>query len=609
MEREDWQRFKWLVLLTLLTLILHFAERAWPGNKLVLALYIFLYILAGKEVIRLAFLGIKNKQPLDEHFLMTLATLAAFFVGQYPESIYVLVFYNFGELFEDVATNKSRKDIKDLIDIVPEKATRIKDDGSLEEVDLDEVEVGDILLIKDGEKVGVDGRVVEGRGLLDTSSLTGESLPQEVEVGDEVLSSSILTQGPVKIRAEKEFDDSIAAKIIELIEEGVDNKSKSEKFITRFSRIYTPIVVGLAIGLALIPPLFLGGDRSDYIFRAATFLVVSCPCALVLSIPLTFISGLGLSSKHGILIKGSEYIENLVKSQVLLTDKTGTLTKGNFKIKDIKIEEGFDRDEILKIVYNAELNSTHPLAKAIVEGLSYEKDEGLLASYENKPGLGLLARTSDGREVKIGNAKFLGLEGDLPQKSVLIALDGVFAGEIDLEDEIKEGSRETIEDLKKDFKEIAILSGDSEKSVADTAEELGLSSYYAGLLPQEKLELLKKYEDQGAVFVGDGINDGPILKNAGVGISMGEAASDIAIEASDILVVDGEFKSLSTLMKIANLTMKTVRQNVNFIIFVKVLVLILGFIGKTNMWVAILGDVGVSIIAILWGMRIQYKKI
>lgn len=608
-REEDKDRLKYLVLLGLVTFLLSIAEHTWSSNIVIKVLFIILYILAGKDVIRLAFLGIKNKQPMDENFLMTLATIAAIVIGQYHEAVFVMLFYSFGELFEDIATNSSRESIKSLMDIVPEMSVRIKEDGSREKVDIDDIEVGDILEITDGDKVPVDGVVLSGNASLDTSSLTGESLPVEVEEGEEVLSSSIVTDGIIRMKTTKAFDDSIASKIIDLIEESVENKSSSEKFITRFARIYTPIVVGAAVLLAVIPPL-LGGDWRDYLLRAATFLVLSCPCALVLSVPLSFISGLGLASKNGILIKGSEYLEALDKAKVLLTDKTGTLTKGEFKIKDIEYYTDYDKEKILDYIYNLEKTSSHPIAMSIVQGLDRKENHDLFKEVKNVKGLGVSAISADGEEILLGSKKFVDHEGD-DDKAVYLAIDGKVSAKISIEDEVKDQSKETIDSLKNYYDHLAIVSGDNEKSVAETANSLGMSEYYASLMPDQKMEILKTYKDKDmtTVFVGDGINDAPVLKQADVGISMGETASDLAIESSDIMVTNGEFSQMQKLMDIAKLSVRTVRQNVIFIMAVKLFILILGVFGRATMWMAIFGDVGVSIITILWAMRILNKKI
>ena len=600
-----------LVLIIILSFALsYFASHiAWVNDYILKAWFFGLYLLAAWDVLKEAFEGLRRGQALDENFLMTVATITAFIIGEYIEAIAVMVFYGFGELFEEIATHSSKENIKGLLDLVPDLANKVLDDGTIEEIDLDDVEVGDILMVRDGEKVGVDGVIIEGNALVDTSSVTGESMPVEVGEGDEIISSSILSQGIIKYKATKEFDDSVAAKIIELIEDSHMSKSESERLITRFARVYTPIVVGFAVLLAIVPPLFMGGDWSDYLIRAATFLVLSCPCALVLSVPLSFMSGLGLASREGILIKGSQFLEELKAADILLTDKTGTLTTGEFVVKDIEFLTDYDKETALDYIYNIEKMSTHPIARGIVNSLKRTEKPDLFRKVDNKSGLGVVAESQKGEEVKIGSAKFIGIENE-EVRAVYLGIDGKPVARVIIEDEIKKDSKKTIERLKKDFNKIAVVSGDATGPVKDLASELSLTDYYGELMPKDKLDVMMDFEDKGhkVVFVGDGINDAPVLKNANVGISMGETASDLAIESSDILITNGEFRELSKLMDITRLTNSTVRQNITFIMLVKIAILILGLFGYASMWLAIFGDVGVSIIAILWAMRILKKK-
>ena len=600
-----------LVLIIILSFALsYFASHiAWVNDYILKAWFFGLYLLAAWDVLKEAFEGLRRGQALDENFLMTVATITAFIIGEYIEAIAVMVFYGFGELFEEIATHSSKENIKGLLDLVPDLANKVLEDGNIEQIDLDDVEVGDILMVRDGEKVGVDGVIIEGNALVDTSSVTGESMPVEVGEGDEIISSSILSQGIIKYKATKEFDDSVAAKIIELIEDSHMSKSESERLITRFARVYTPIVVGFAVLLAIVPPLFMGGDWSDYLIRAATFLVLSCPCALVLSVPLSFMSGLGLASREGILIKGSQFLEELKSADILLTDKTGTLTTGEFVVKDIEFLTDYDKETALDYIYNIEKMSTHPIARGIVNSLKRTEKPDLFRKVDNKSGLGVVAESQKGEEVKIGSAKFIGIENE-EVRAVYLGIDGKPVARVIIEDEIKKDSKKTIERLKKDFNKIAVVSGDATGPVKDLASELALTDYYGELMPKDKLDVMMDFEDKGhkVVFVGDGINDAPVLKNANVGISMGETASDLAIESSDILITNGEFRELSKLMDITRLTNSTVRQNITFIMLVKIAILILGLFGYASMWLAIFGDVGVSIIAILWAMRILKKK-
>ena len=600
-----------LIAIGIFTAILAVLSNTIGENIWIVGGFLLAYLLSAWNVLIKGFKGIIRGQAMDESFLLSIASIAAFILGQYIEAIAVILFYNFGDLFENIASHKSRQNIEGLLDLVPDVANKVNPDGSTTEIDLDDVEVGDILLVRDGEKIGVDGVVIEGHGLLDTSSVTGESMPVEAEVGSEIISSSLLTEGIIKMEAKKEFDDSVAAKIMEIIEDSAESKSQSEKMVTRFARIYTPIVVAIALIVAIIPPLFFGGDWYEYVFLAATFLVISCPCALVLSVPLSFMSGLGLASENGILIRGSQYFEGLNNAKVLLSDKTGTLTAGNFKVKDIEYFTDHDREKILDYIYNIELMSTHPIAKGIVESLDRDEKHDLFEEITNEKGLGVRATSKDGDLIKIGSARFIGYDGEENDRAIYVSIDDKLAAKIIIEDEIKDQSFETIEDLHKHPENIAVVSGDGKKAVEETAKELGLDNYFAEVMPDQKLEIMKGYQDKGlpTVFVGDGINDAPVLSNADVGISMGETASDLAIESSDILVVNGEFREMSKLMKISDLTNRTVRQNVTFIMAVKIGILIAGLLGYANMWLAIFGDVGVTIIAVLWAMRILKKDI
>jgi len=610
MTEDHKSELKKLIVLAVLTLSLGIYDYKYISGPSLIVVFAIVYLFTGFEVLKKAGQMIVRGQALDENFLMAIATITAFAIGQYTEAISVMLFYNFGELFENLATNKSRENIKSLLDLVPDTANLIKEDGSTIEVDLDDVEVGDILLVRDGEKVGVDGLVIEGSGLLDTSSITGESMPVEIEEGSEIISSSIMTEGIIKMRCQKEFDDSVAAKIMELIEDSASSKSNSERLVTKFARIYTPIVVAIALIIALVPPLFFGGAWNDYLIRAATFLVLSCPCALVLSVPLSFMSGLGLASDNGVLIKGSQYFETLNESKILLSDKTGTLTTGEFVVKNIEYFNDCDKDLILDYIYNIELMSTHPIAKGIVNSLKRSKKSNLFKDISNEKGLGIRAMSQNNDIVKLGSARYIGLEED-NYRAVYLSINDKPIAKIVLEDKIKDKSLETINSLKKDFNQIIVVSGDGENAVKSTAKALNLDKYYAQVMPEEKLKIMKNFQDKGqkTVFIGDGINDAPVLTNADVGISMGETASDLAIESSDILIVNGEFSQMKKLMAISNLTNRTVRENITFIMIIKVSILLLGLFGHANMWLAIFGDVGVSIIAILWAMRILKKKI
>lgn len=610
MTNEHKIELRKLVIVAILTLVLSIYNHKYVTTDGIALVFAALYIFVGWNVLKKSIQMIKRGQALDEHFLMAIATITAFAIGQYTEAVAVMLFYSFGELFEEIATHTSKENIKSLLNLVPDQANLVNSDGSITTIDLDEVEVDDIILVRDGEKIGVDGVVVEGHGLVDTSSITGESMPVEVEEGSQIISSSIMTDGIIKIRAQKEFDDSVAAKIMELIENSAASKSDSERMVTRFARYYTPIVVAIAVLLALIPPILFGGAWNDYLIRAATFLVLSCPCALVLSVPLSFMSGLGLASREGILIKGSQFFEILNDAEVLLSDKTGTLTTGEFKVQDIKFFNNFNKDLILDYIYNIELMSTHPIARGIVISLNRNEKQELFKEIKNEKGLGVSATAQNGDQIKLGSAKYVAIQAD-NDRAVYLSVNDKLAAKVIIEDQIKENSKNTIESLKKHFKEIAVVSGDGEKAVKETSKKLNLDNYFAEVMPDQKLEIMQNYQKNGqkTVFVGDGINDAPVLANADIGISMGETSSDLAIESSDVLIVNGEFSQMAKLMEISNLTNKTVRQNIIFIMLVKITILVMGLLGYANMWLAIFGDVGVSIIAIVWAMRILRKRI
>ncbi|WP_394264324.1 heavy metal translocating P-type ATPase [Anaerococcus octavius] len=610
MTNEHKRELRKLVIVAILTLVLSIYNHKYVTTDGIALVFAALYIFVGWDVLKKSIQMIKRGQALDEHFLMAIATITAFAIGQYTEAVAVMLFYSFGELFEEIATHTSKENIKSLLNLVPDQANLVNSDGSITTIDLDEVEVDDIILVRDGEKIGVDGVVVEGHGLVDTSSITGESMPVEVEEGSQIISSSIMTDGIIKIRVQKEFDDSVAAKIMELIEDSAASKSDSERMVTRFARYYTPIVVAIAVLLAIIPPIFFGGAWNDYLIRAATFLVLSCPCALVLSVPLSFMSGLGLASREGILIKGSQFFEILNDAEVLLSDKTGTLTTGEFKVQDIKFFNNFNKDLILDYIYNIELMSTHPIARGIVISLNRNAKQELFKEIKNEKGLGVSATAQNGDQIKLGSAKYVAIQAD-NDRAVYLSVNDKLAAKVIIEDQIKENSKNTIESLKKHFKEIAVVSGDGEKAVKETSKKLNLDNYFAEVMPDQKLEIMQNYQKNGqkTVFVGDGINDAPVLANADIGISMGETSSDLAIESSDVLIVNGEFSQMAKLMEISNLTNKTVRQNIIFIMLVKITILVMGLLGYANMWLAIFGDVGVSIIAIVWAMRILRKRI
>lgn len=586
------------------------------------ALYLIVYITIGYDVIYKAFANIFHGEFLDENFLMVVATFGAFGLAIYrgvnhldiegfDEACAVLLFYQVGEFFQSYATGKSRKSITSLMDIRPDYAN-LKTENGVEEVDPEEVKIDDIIVVNPGEKIPLDGKIIKGASTLDTKALTGESLPKEVLEGDEAISGTINLTSQLEIKVEKEFYDSTVSKILELVENATSQKSKAENFITKFARFYTPIVVGLAVLLAIIPSL-ITGEWSVWIYRALSFLVVSCPCALVISIPLSFFAGIGAASKYGILIKGTNYLEKFNKANTFIFDKTGTLTKGNFAIKNVyPIEK---KDEILHLASIAEYNSNHPIALSIINsyGKDFEKDYVLT----NVAGEGIIAK-KNGEKIYCGNEKLMEnnninfIKNEEVGTVVYVAKNDKFFGSIIIADEIKDGAKETIESLSKNGGKTIMLTGDNEKIAESVAESLKLTDYKASLLPQNKVEEIdkifkeKKKEDV-ICFVGDGINDAPSLMRSDIGIAMGGVGSDAAIEAADMVLMHDDLKDLIIAKKISKKTMRIAYENIIFSLAIKVLILILSAFGITNMWIAVFGDVGVAVIAILNAMRVNSK--
>ena len=586
------------------------------------ALYLIVYITIGYDVIYKAFANIFHGEFLDENFLMVVATFGAFGLAIYrgvnhldiegfDEACAVLLFYQVGEFFQSYATGKSRKSITSLMDIRPDYAN-LKTENGVEEVDPEEVKIDDIIVVNPGEKIPLDGKIIKGASTLDTKALTGESLPKEVLEGDEAISGTINLTSQLEIKVEKEFYDSTVSKILELVENATSQKSKAENFITKFARFYTPIVVGLAVLLAIIPSL-ITGEWSVWIYRALSFLVVSCPCALVISIPLSFFAGIGAASKYGILIKGTNYLEKFNKANTFIFDKTGTLTKGNFAIKNVyPIEK---KDEILHLASIAECNSNHPIALSIMNsyGKDFEKDYVLT----NVAGEGIIAE-KNGEKIYCGNEKLMEnnninfIKNEEVGTVVYVAKNDKFFGSIIIADEIKDGAKETIESLSKNGGKTIMLTGDNEKIAESVAESWKLTDYKASLLPQNKVEEIdkifkeKKKEDV-ICFVGDGINDAPSLMRSDIGIAMGGVGSDAAIEAADMVLMHDDLKDLIIAKKISKKTMRIAYENIIFSLAIKMLILILSAFGITNMWIAVFGDVGVAVIAILNAMRVNSK--
>ena len=592
-------------------------------NKYLINTIIFIvsYIIIGGEIVIEAIKNILHGEIFDECFLMSVATIAAIALGEYPEAVAVMLFYEIGELFQDRAVDKSRDSIESLAKIRADYAN-VKKDNTIEKVDSKNVKKGDIIVIKPGEKIPLDGKIIEGISTIDTSALTGESIPRGVETGDTVLSGCINLNGVLTVKVEKEFNESTASKILELIENTESKKAKSEKFITKFAKLYTPIVVILALIIAIVPPLVLHQEFAEWIRRACTFLVVSCPCALVISIPLSFFGGIGSASRKGVLIKGSTYLEDLAKSEIVVFDKTGTLTKGVFEVtKIVPATNNILNDEsnILKYAAYAESHSNHPIAKSIVKAYGKDINAKLINNIKEDTGLGIVADI-DKNEVIIGNTKIMEKYNIDYQKTaeigtvIYIAINKQYLGYIVISDMIKLDSKRAIEGLKANgIKETVMLTGDLDNVASSVANEIGIDKYYSELMPQDKVKKVKelassKAEKGKIVFVGDGINDSPVLTEADIGIAMGALGSDAAIEAADIVIMTDEPERIIDAIKISKKTIRIVMENIIFAIGVKVIVLILGALGITNMWEAVFADVGVSIIAIINSLRtLKYK--
>ena len=634
------KKMLWRILIAAVLMVaLHFAVEAWGDTvhePIWFVLYLIPYLTVGYDILLKAFKGIRNKQVFDENFLMAVATIGAIAIaliqksGDYTEAIAVMLFYQVGELFQSYAVGKSRKNISALMDIRPDYAN-IERGGELEQVDPDEVEVGSIIVVQPGEKIPLDGVIVEGSSALNTSALTGESKPQEVSVDDDVLSGSINMTGVLKVRTTTEFDESTASKILDLVENAASRKSKSENFISKFAKVYTPIVVYAALALALLPPLASllfhihvpvdpnMGLWGTWIFRACTFLVVSCPCAVVISIPLSFFAGLGGASNQGVLIKGSNYLETLSEVKVVAFDKTGTITKGNFAVTAVH-HSPIDEDKLLEYAALAEAHSSHPISKSLKDAYGKHIDLGRVSEYQEISGHGITAVIDGDQKVAIGNEKLmnsLGIEyapchhvGTI----IHVALNGEYCGHIVIADELKENSKQAMAELKRaGVEKTVMLTGDAESVAKKVAEEVGLTDYRAQLLPADKVsaveELLKECTgNKRLAFVGDGINDAPVLSRADIGIAMGALGSDAAIEAADVVLMDDDPLKISKAIKISRKCLRIVKENIALALGVKALCLILATFGIGGMWVAIISDVGVMIAAVLNAIRCLFVK-
>lgn len=580
-------------------------------------LFIISYIIVGKEILEKSFKNITRGKVFDENFLMTVATLGAFLIGEYPEAVAVMLFYQIGELFQIYAVDKSRKSVAALMDIRPDYANLL-DDGKEIKVNPEKVNMGDVIIIKPGEKIPIDGVVIEGNTSLNTFALTGETVPREVGKKDEVLSGSINNEGLIKVKTTKKFSDSTVSKILDLVENASSKKSNSENFINKFAKYYTPIVVVIALTLCIFPPIILNQKFTTWIYRGLSFLVVSCPCALVVSIPLSFFGGIGASSKIGVLIKGSNYIESLSKTETIICDKTGTLTEGVFEVQKIKPVD-ISEKELLKYAAYTEHFSNHPISMSLKKAYGKKIDSSKVTNTKEISGKGVIA-TIDNKEIIVGNEKIVKDENIKYVKSeevgtiIYIAIDKKFAGTIVISDKIKKDAKKAIRLFRKNnVKKIVMLTGDKENISKEVFDELKLDDYKAELLPQDKVEIVEqiikeKTESKQVAFIGDGINDAPVLALSDIGIAMGGAGSDAAIEAADIVIMTDEPSKLADAMEISKKTMKIVKENIIFAITVKIVVLLLSALGLATMWAAVFADVGVSVIAILNALRILRVK-
>ena len=626
MTKKQKKSLQQILIALALVILLKLLLRVLPAlpTPVELLLYLIPYLVVGKDVLRKAIKGVKNRQPFDECFLMAVATVGAFALGDYVEGCAVILFYQIGELFQSVAVGKSRQSISSLMDIRPDYANVEDEDGKLEQVDPDDVEVGTVIVVQPGERVPIDGVIVEGTSALNTAALTGESLPRDVQTGDEVISGCVNMTGLLKVRTTKEFGESTVSKILDLVENSSMKKARAENFITRFARVYTPAVCYGALALAFLPPivLLLMGQPArfgDWIYRALTFLVISCPCALVISIPLSFFGGIGGASACGILVKGSTYLEELARTGIVVFDKTGTLTQGTFKVTGVHPADGITDEQLVEAAALAESWSKHPISLSIKAAYGKEIDSARVTDVEELGGHGVTAKV-DGKPVAAGNARLmerLGLSAPAVSETgtvVHVAIDGRYAGYLLIADVVKPHSAEAIRALKAaGVRKTVMLTGDAEPVAKAVSAQLGLDEYHAGLLPGDKVDQIEtliaaKKSKENLAFVGDGINDAPVLSRADVGIAMGALGSDAAIEAADVVLMDDDPAKIALAMRIARRTLRIVYENIVFALAVKFACLLLGAIGMASMWTAIFADVGVMVIAVLNATRALYTK-